>query len=396
MKILVTVILAAGLLVAALLGGVVSESRSAGPAPVDQTQAAALRSEFGSADTVSLVRRLQDQARARPDDAQTNALLGLAYAQRARETGDAAFYSRADAVLHRAHELDARNVYALTGLGGIALARHRFADALRIGRAAQAAAPGSAAPYGVVGDAQLELGRYRAAFATFDRMAALKPNASSYSRVSYARELRGDVAGAIDGDGAGARRLHRPARGHGLDLPSSSASSTGRSGESRRARRTTASRCSVVPGYVPALDALARVEAARGHTARAIALQRRAVESIPLPGYVAQLGDLLASRRPEGRGARAVRARRLDRAAPGGERGQGRPRDRALPHRPRHPAARRALARAAAQAERPSVLGDDVLAGPSLATAAAPRRSSTRSARSGSGRGTRPSTSTAA
>ena len=95
MKILVTVILSAGLLLAALLGGVVSESRSAGPAPVDQTQAAALRSEFGSADTVSLVRRLQDQARARPDDAQTNALLGLAYAQRARETGDAAFYSRA-------------------------------------------------------------------------------------------------------------------------------------------------------------------------------------------------------------------------------------------------------------------------------------------------------------
>ena len=49
MKILVTAILAAGLLLAALLGGVVSESRSAGPAAVDPAQAAALRSGFGSA-----------------------------------------------------------------------------------------------------------------------------------------------------------------------------------------------------------------------------------------------------------------------------------------------------------------------------------------------------------
>ena len=294
MKILVTVILSAGLLFAALLGGVVSESRSAAPAPVGQTQAAALRSEFGSADTVSLVRRLQEQARARPDDAQTNALLGLAYAQRARETGDAAFYSSADAVLRRAHELDAQNVYALTGLGGIALVRHRFADALRIGRAAQAAAPGSAAPYGVVGDAQLELGRYRAAFATFDRMAALKPNASSYSRVSYARELRGDVAGAIEAmELALDASIGRPEATAWIAVELGKLHwSVGRVAESATHYRFA---LRVVPGYVPALDALARVEAARGHTARAIALQRRAVDSIPLPGYVAQLGDLLAA-----------------------------------------------------------------------------------------------------
>jgi tetratricopeptide (TPR) repeat protein len=49
------------------------------------------------------------------------------------------------------------------------------------------------------------------------------------------------------------------------------------------------------PGFAPALDALARFEAARGRLGRAVALQRRAVEAIPLPGYVAQLGDLLAA-----------------------------------------------------------------------------------------------------
>jgi tetratricopeptide (TPR) repeat protein len=49
------------------------------------------------------------------------------------------------------------------------------------------------------------------------------------------------------------------------------------------------------PGYAPAFDALARVEAARGRLGRAVGLQRRAVEAVPLPGYVAQLGDLLAA-----------------------------------------------------------------------------------------------------
>ena len=269
------------------------ESRSAGPLAVaTPAQADALRSEFGSGDTAAVLRRLEDAARTRPGDAETNALLGLAYAQRARETGDAAFYSRADAVLRRARGLDPANVHALTGLGGIALARHRFAEALRIGRAAQAAAPGTASPYGVVGDALLELGRYRAAFAAFDRMAALKPNTSSYSRVAYARELRGDVAGAI-----AAMELALDAA---IGRPEATAWTAVELGKLHWSQGRIAESAShyrfalqVVPGYVPALDALARVEAARGNLGRALSLQRRAVAAMPLPHYVAQLADLL-------------------------------------------------------------------------------------------------------
>ena len=294
MKTLVATTLVTGLLAAALLGGVVSESRSADAvAPAPPTQAASLRSEFGSGDTVSLLTRLQDQARMRPDDAETHALLGLAYSQRARETGDPAFYTRAEAALRRAQELDGNDVYALTGLGGVALARHRFADALELGRAARAAGPGTVAPLGVVGDALLELGRYREAFATFDRMAALKPSASSYARVAYARELRGDVAGAID-----AMELALDAS---TGRPEASAWTAVELGKLHWSVGRTAPSASyyrlalrIVPGYAPALDALARVEAARGRTARAIALQRRAVTAIPLPQYVAQLADLLA------------------------------------------------------------------------------------------------------
>ena len=362
MKILVATTVMLGLLGAVLLGGVAAESRSADAvAPATPAQAESLRSELGSADTVSLVRQLQQQARANPAHARTQALLGLAYAQRARETGDPAFFTRAEGVLRRAHRLDAKDVYALTGLGGVALARHRFADALELGRAARAAAPGTAAPLGVVGDALLELGRYREAFATFDRMAALKPNASSYARVSYARELRGHVAGAIE-----AMELALDAS---IGRPEASAWTAVELGKlnwsvGRVARAASSYRLalSLVPGYGPALDALARVEAARGRTGRAIALQRQAVTAIPLPGYVAQLADLLdvAGRSAEAKEQTALVAAIERLQAANGVRLDLETALYRVDHGIRLRASL-ALARRARSA-RPSILGDDVLA----------------------------------
>jgi tetratricopeptide (TPR) repeat protein len=60
----------------------------------------------------------------------------------------------------------------------------------------------------------------------------------------------------------------------------------------------------VFPGYVYALDALALAEAARGHLTRAISLESRAVNTVPLPQFAATLGDLY---RVAGKPARAAR-----------------------------------------------------------------------------------------
>src|SRR6266571_3141482 len=67
----------------------------------------------------------------------------------------------------------------------------------RARRRAVALSPSTAASYWIVGDALVELGRYRAAFAMFDTMARLKPGLPAYARISYARELRGDWSGAV-------------------------------------------------------------------------------------------------------------------------------------------------------------------------------------------------------
>src|SRR5439155_3076087 len=156
---------------------------------------AALAAGFAAGDTVSLVAALQDGLRSRPGDVHGLDLLGLAYQQRARETGDPSYYAKSRGVLRRALQLAPRDLDATSGLASLALSRHRFGLALELGRHALALSPSTARNHGVVGDALVELGRYREAFRAFDTIARLKPGISSYARVAYARELLGNTAG---------------------------------------------------------------------------------------------------------------------------------------------------------------------------------------------------------
>ena len=89
-----------------------------------------------------------------------------------------------------------RNVTAVIGAGTLALARHDFREGLRLGERAVALAPATVRPYALIVDAQVELGRYDGAERSLQRMVDLRPNLASYARVSYFRELTGDLGGA--------------------------------------------------------------------------------------------------------------------------------------------------------------------------------------------------------
>ena len=163
---------AAGLTaLALLLGGVLRSSSNATPVPAAAAPLAA-RAAAGqqgvtgvaSSDTEAQVAKLQAALPTSPNDVQSLDALGLAYQQRARETGDPTFYTKSDEVLHRALRLSPRDLYATSGLGSLALSRHRFGEALSLGRRARAISPTTARNYGVIGDALVELGRYREGF----------------------------------------------------------------------------------------------------------------------------------------------------------------------------------------------------------------------------------------
>src|SRR5436190_1888536 len=176
---------------AAAFGALTLLNRSSAPPaapPAVADGAAPARSTDGRID------QLQAQVRAAPKQADGWALLGDAYLQKVRETGDASFYTRAAGVLRRALALSPNDAGALAGAGTLALARHDFATGLRYGEAAHRAAPNVVLPLGVIVDAQVELGRYGEAARTLNRMVDLKPNLASYARVSYFRGLHGAVA----------------------------------------------------------------------------------------------------------------------------------------------------------------------------------------------------------
>jgi tetratricopeptide (TPR) repeat protein len=284
---------AAALVVTALLfGGVLRESSSASPIVVAPQLVESFQAGFSlGASAGDIALQLQETLRSNPSDQRSWVLLGLAYQQRARETGDPGYYGKSEKALRRGLSLTPDDALAISGLGSLALSRHRFREALVQGRRAVALARYTARHYGVVGDALIELGRHREAFAAFDRMNALRPSISSYARVSYGRELIGHTKAAIS-----AMQLAVETAGNAPEPTAWTRVQLGKiywsHGRLTDAAREYRSALAGFPGYAYALDALAQVEAARGRYVRAIALARRAVEAMPLPQYVANLGDL--------------------------------------------------------------------------------------------------------
>ncbi|MFL5826176.1 MAG: tetratricopeptide repeat protein [Thermoleophilaceae bacterium] len=292
---------AAALAFVAALAVLMLVNRSSTPARSSADSAPGAGSLVG-ASTDTRIRSFQALVRAHPRDSRGYGFLGDAYLQKVRETGDASFYTRAGAVYRRALALDRRDPAATVGMGTLALARHDFRGGLDYGLRAHALAPDVVKPLGVIVDAYVELGRYRQAGDTLQRMVDLKPNLSSYARVSYFRELHGDLAGAI-----AAMRLAVSAGG---DAPENVAYvqtllgnllfETGRLGPAREAYRLALAR---FPRYVPAGAGLARVEAAGGDLPAAIRRYRSAVARLPLPEYVVGLGEaeLAAGRHAQAR-----------------------------------------------------------------------------------------------
>jgi tetratricopeptide (TPR) repeat protein len=272
---------------ALLFGGVLPPENAAAPAA-----AATAARVSPTAGTEALVVSLQRAVERAPRDASALTRLGLAYGQRFRETTDAAYLARSQSALTRAAALSPRDPRPLEGLGSVALSRHDFSRALVLGRRALRLDPRSDAALAVSGDALVELGRYREAFRAFDRMAALEPGVASYARIAYGRELIGRIRPAL-----AAMQLAVDSAGTQAEAQAWSRVELGkllfRIGRLDAAERAHRAALAVFPGYLPALDALARVEMARGRPAAALRLSRRAASAMPVPQYVATLTELL-------------------------------------------------------------------------------------------------------
>ena len=277
---------------ALLFGGVF---RSGTPAAANdvlpEAVAAELAKGFAAGDTQSEILGLQGELKLDAHNVKALDTLGLAYLQRVRETGDPTYYPKAQGILDEALRQSPRDLIATAGLGQLALSRHQFRKALGIGFEAKRISPTTAGVYGVIGDAEIELGRYPLAIKSFDHMAALKPDVASYSRVSYARELIGHIRAA--------ERAMQLAASAAVGAQEASSWTHVQLGllylghsMPKRALAQMNDALALDPTYYVALDGMAQVQASLGHLHVAIDFEHGAVDRVPLPAQVALLGDL--------------------------------------------------------------------------------------------------------
>jgi tetratricopeptide (TPR) repeat protein len=283
--------MAVALLVVAAVLFVRGGHEVADPAAHDTSSSALLLPTPNAGSLDGAIASLQQRLREIPGDWHGLAQLGLAYVAQARVTADPSWYPKAEGVLRRSLRLHPdENVDGALGVGALELARHDFAAALRQGRRAADLDPYDADAYGVIGDALIELGRYPAAFDAIQTMVDTRPDLASYARVAYARELRGDVAGAER-----AMRLAFDAAGSPSDA-AWTAYQLGElafgSGEVEGARGWYARGLDLDPTYALNLAGLAKVAWARGNDDLAIRRYEDVAGRYPAPEVVIALADL--------------------------------------------------------------------------------------------------------
>ena len=235
--------------------------------------------------------QLQEKLKADPKNADLNASLGQAYLQKARETGDPSYYTKSEGLFALALASKPDHVEALIGKASLAMSRHQFELARDVARRAAALNPYSAGARGILTDAYVQLRDYDNAVRTLDEMVRLKPNLSSYSRISYMRELKGDSAGAIQAMAmaiqAGAPDGENTAwcivQLGNLYLNS------GRPATAEVAYRAALRR---FPKYVHAYAGLAKVATARKDFDSAVDYYQKAIEAVPAPEFLIGLSSV--------------------------------------------------------------------------------------------------------
>jgi tetratricopeptide (TPR) repeat protein len=242
--------------------------------------------------TQGLIEFLTGRVTEDPTDGDAQLELGLAILQRIRETADPSLYPAAEAALEAARRLRPDDPLPLVGLGGLQLGKHEFAAALKTGEAAAAIDPGSSSARSVVVDALVELGRYDEAFEAVEDLAAASADLPSLARLSYTRELRGDLPGALDA-------MQKAAAAPGL-APENTAFALSlvghlqqQNGDTVLAAQAYEAALRLVPDHAPSIAGLGRLATARGDPEEARARFERASAILPLPEYVIALGETL-------------------------------------------------------------------------------------------------------
>jgi tetratricopeptide (TPR) repeat protein len=149
-------------------------------------------------ETKKVIESLLAEIELNPENYTAKLNLSKGYIQEARITGDHAYYDAAALeLLDDVIANEPENFDALCCKATVLSSQHHFSEALKVAKTALPINPNNAFIYGLMCDSYVELGQYKQAVKMADKMINIRPDIRSYSRVSYLREIHGDLKGAI-------------------------------------------------------------------------------------------------------------------------------------------------------------------------------------------------------
>lgn len=244
--------------------------------------------------TKEKVNELLQKINKKSDDINSRLKIATIYLSEARITGEHPYYYPAVLqILEGVLSLDPQNFEALTFKASVLMSQHRFKDALQVAEAAKNINPNNAYIYGVLVDANVELGNYEEAVKMSDVMQGLKPSLESYSRASYLREIYGDYPGSIE-----AMILAVQAGLPGSEPYCWSKKTLGylyeQTGDMKMAEKQYLSIIAERPSYAFALEGLARVEKSRKNYDKALKYLDEAAAIMPEFSFHEEMADIYA------------------------------------------------------------------------------------------------------
>jgi tetratricopeptide (TPR) repeat protein len=272
-----------------------------------------VRIPTGDVDTTiaSLKKRIAEDP---PTLAADQAGLAFGYLQKARVAAEPRFYDLAESALEASFAAQSTdNFEATLGTAILAGSRHDFQGQLEWAQRAAKINPYNSQALGTIGDAHLELGYIQKGLDAYQEMVDLRPDFSSFGRVSYAAQLQLDTKGSI----AAMKR----ALGFAGTSKDNAAWAHWQLGELYigaveldRAERHLSQALELAPEFGSAIESTVHLAAARGNIEEAIDIMTELVEDFPLPGNYIFLGELyqLADRPNEARAAFEKADRKLD------------------------------------------------------------------------------------
>jgi tetratricopeptide (TPR) repeat protein len=255
--------------------------------------------------TDNQIQTLQDRVKEAPGDYAGYDALGSAFFQKARETGDIAYYELAEQTLQKALALaptDFRAADPLVHTALVYMGEHRFSEALAYAQKAIGTGSGNLAAFAVEGDAYTDLGEYDEAAAAYNALQTLGQATSSPLALAYMSDSRMAYLCYLRGDSAEAIRLMQSAIAAALqtNVPRENLAwlyfELGeryfQTGDLGNADLSYESGIMADPNHYRSLAGLAKVRAAQGKFEESIQIYQRSIAIIPFPVYVAELGDV--------------------------------------------------------------------------------------------------------